>query len=44
MTRLYYLEITPADGVDVSQAYDVEIGTATTVIPEKANYRCTYRC
>ena len=36
---LYYLEITPADGVDVSQPYDVEIETATTVIPEKANYQ-----
>jgi hypothetical protein len=31
----YYLEIAPADGVDVSQPYDVQIGT-TTAIPPKA--------
>ena len=30
----YYLEIAPADGVDVSQPYDVQIGT-TTAIPDK---------
>ena len=30
----YYLEIAPADGVDVSQTYDVQIET-TTVIPDK---------
>ena len=33
-TPRYYLEIAPADGVDVSQAYDVQIGT-TTAIPDK---------
>ena len=30
----YYLEIAPADGVDVSQAYDVQI-TTTTAIQDK---------
>ncbi len=34
----YYLEIAPADGVDVSQPYDVQIGT-TTAIPEKTPIR-----
>jgi len=27
----YYLEIAPADGVDVSQPYDIQIGTTTTI-------------
>jgi hypothetical protein len=28
----YYLEIAPADGVDTSQAYDVQIATTTVVV------------
>ena len=33
----YYLEITPGDGVDVSQPYDIQIGTTTTVSDNAPN-------